>query len=211
MIGLIMKDLFYIKNILIILFIFVAIISIAGIFLTDIDISPICVLLPVVFGSMVPTMILKDKHSKWEKYIYCSPCHKYDFGIGKYIVYLIMVMFSLAISVSVVVLADVIKNNIDFNTFVMAFCLGISVALLGGSILLPAILYLNEQKAIIFQMLTYFLAALVFVVATYVLDIFIEVNLYISEILAAYCLVSLLFYIISMLVYRKIIAYKTVF
>ena len=209
--GLIKKDILYIKNIMSVLFVSVIMIGIAGILLTDFDISPICTLLPIVFSSLVPNIISKDRQSNWEKYVYCLPVSKATFGLSKYFVYLLVLILSVLLCGVIVIINCLVKKEINFDNYIIYSFLGISVSMLGGSILLPASLYLSEQKAILFQMTTYFLVALLLVGVTYIINVFINVSNHIMGVLMLYCILGIIAYSISGVLYKRFFAERIYF
>lgn len=103
------------------------------------------------------------------------------------------------------------EKEINFDNYIIYSFLGISVSMLGGSILLPASLYLSEQKAILFQMTTYFLVALLLVGVTYIINVFINVSNHIMGVLMLYCILGIIAYSISGVLYKRFFAERIYF
>ncbi|SFF57434.1 ABC-2 transporter permease [Clostridium cadaveris] len=195
MIGLMMKDLYFLRDSFVI-----AIISLValGFGITILSTPTVfLVLAPVVFSSTIVSTISKDRQSNWDKYAKTMPIEKSSIPGSKYILFLLSVCFGTLLGLLMSTFGLIVKQNLNLNELMISMLFGISIALLSGSMSIPANYLLSEEKAILVQILSYTAITIIITALVYILNLFIQIKEYKELMSFIFLIFSLIMYFIS--------------
>lgn len=209
--GLLRKDIYQIKRNALLLMTIVIVAGISAIALFEFDPSPLAIILPAIAATISIGGIGRDKTSKWEKFAYTFPIKLSDYGKSKYILYILFTLIFLILSILIVMLGYFWGSKIDKEMFIASVCLGLSVSLINGAIVIPFALLYEERKIAILRMTSLFISSMFFVALTYVLNFFIPVREMINIIYISYVIISMFFYYASWEVYKRCLLPKIEF
>ncbi len=201
--GLIKKDLFQLKNNMILLITLVIVVGISVIIFFSFDPSPLCVIFPAIAGTIAIGGIGKDKSTKWEKFSYTFPIKVTDYGKSKYLLYLISTFLFLLLSIFIVIIGKALGNDIDKAMFIASVSLGISVSLMNGALTIPVGLLYEESKIMVLKMTSLFVSSMIFVAITFIINIFVPVKTIINYVYVVYVIFGIAIYFSSWLLFKN--------
>ena len=149
--GLLLKDFYLIRKSLLIMFLtFVALGATLSALITSWALIPLGA---IMFETMVTTTINTDRNSGWHKVSGVLPVSRKCVIQSKYMLYLILGAIGIILGVVACVVISNIYSEWNYNSFLLFFSLGFTMALISGSITLPCSFIFSEDKSMIGQMI----------------------------------------------------------
>lgn len=101
----------------------------------------------VLFGMMTVTTFAFDEKCGWTKYAMILPIQKRDYVLAKYMVNIIFPLMGCLTGIILTAAVTMIQGNLSGETILEGGILGISLALLLGSVFIPLLLKYGSEKA----------------------------------------------------------------
>lgn len=202
--GLILKDIYVIKDGLLIP---VLMLALLGVVLSTLSSPWVLIVVAACSLSMQANMTIPtDKSSQWYKFSVTLPISRVQFIRSKYVMYVILgalgLLFGGAITVAVTMNMGIFK----VGTLLKFVCMAISMVLLPGSVNVPLTFLLNEEQSVVGIVISYVAAAGLFMGITFVLGHFINMS---ENTLLTYGLVagiSVIVYLVSWAFAPKVVS-----
>lgn len=159
--GLIIKDLYAIREGLLIPVLSLVVMGVALSAVT----SPwiLIIIAASSFSMQVALTITADKASQWYKFSATLPVSRAQFVAGKYFLYALLGGAGILMGAIITVIATMIKGDFNSNSLLLNVCFAVVMILLPGSINIPCVFLLDEEKSIAGLILSYVISAGLFV------------------------------------------------
>ncbi len=144
MIGLLLKDLFNLKNYIKQIGLAVILFGLLAVYLKNTNY--LIGMMAMMSGMMVITSMSYDEYAKWDKFVLTMPILKKDIVLSKFILLLVTVAFGTAVSVSMAFIMSVLMN-LKTNAILLPSGIVALVALLFFCILIPILFKYGVEKA----------------------------------------------------------------
>ena len=201
MFGLIKKELYFLKDSLMILIASMIVIGIGASFVISSEIFVI--IFPILISSVVLTTISKDRNAKWDKFVATMPLSKYSLIRSKYIIYVMTVLVGIVIGIIAMLVGSYVRNGFSATTLFTSIGIGFTVSCVSGGISIPISFIWSEEKALMAQIMSYALVAFTLTGGMYVINNFISVKDNITLIMGIMVGFSLLFFVLSWFYSKK--------
>lgn len=201
MFGLIKKELYFLKDSLMILIVSMIVIGIGASFVISSEIFVI--IFPILISSVVLTTISKDRNAKWDKFVATMPLSKYSLIKSKYIIYVMTVLVGIVIGIIAMLVGSYVRNGFSATTLFTSIGTGLMVSCVSGGISIPISFIWSEEKALMAQIMSYALVAFTLTGGMYVINNFISVKDNITLIMGIMVGFSLLFFVLSWFYSKK--------
>lgn len=201
MFGLIKKELYFLKDSLMILIASMIVIGIGASFVISSEIFVI--IFPILISSVVLTTISKDRNAKWDKFVATMPLSKYSLIKSKYIIYVMTVLVGIVIGIIAMLVGSYVRNGFSATTLFTSIGTGLMVSCVSGGISIPISFIWSEEKALMAQIMSYALVAFTLTGGMYVINNFISVKDNITLIMGIMVGFSLLFFVLSWFYSKK--------
>lgn len=166
--GLLLKDLYLMKSILLISLLTFGVLGIGFSFLTTPWVFTI--LAAAMMGRGVISTIMMDKSSGWFGLSAVLPVPQRTVFNSKYAEYLLLSALGLTIGFAAGLVLTQIQGNWDARTAFLFFCLSVSLPLFSGSFVLPCTFLWNEEKSIIGTIISYPVLTVIFIFIHRIVD-----------------------------------------
>lgn len=201
MFGLIKKELYFLKDSLMILIASMIVIGIGASFVVSSEIFVI--IFPILISSVVLTTISKDRNAKWDKFVATMSLSKYSLIKSKYIIYVMTVLVGIVIGIIAMLVGSYVRNGFSATTLFISIGIGLTVSCVSGGISIPISFIWSEEKALMAQIMSYALVAFTLTGGMYVINNFISVKDNITLIMGIMVGFSLLFFVLSWFYSKK--------
>ena len=185
--GLLLKDFYIIKSLLLIILVEFVAVGTGLAFLA----SPyvLIVLATVMLGMISVTTINSDKTSGWAKLSVTLPVSRQTLISSKYLMYVLLSAAGLAAGTLLSLVISFMFREFDPEKIFLFISISITLCFLSGSSMIPCYFIFNEEKSILGSLISYPLAAGIFVVLSLLFD-----NMLLMSI-TCICASALLFFI----------------
>lgn len=202
--GLMLKDIYVIKDGLLIP---VLILVLLGTVLSVLSSPWVLIVVAACSLAMQTTMTIPtDKLSQWYKFSVTLPVSRVQFIRSKYVMYAIFGVLGLLIVGAITVAVTMIMGDFKIETLLTFACMAVSMLLLPGSVNIPLAFRLNEEQSIVGIVISYVVAAGLFMGVRFILGRFMNMN---ENTLLTYGIVagfSVVVYLISWVFSPKIVS-----
>jgi len=202
--GLMLKDIYVIKDGLLIP---VLILVLLGTVLSVLSSPWVLIVVAACSLAMQTTMTIPtDKLSQWYKFSVTLPVSRVQFIRSKYVMYAIFGVLGLLIGGAITVAVTMIMGDFKIETLLTFACMAVSMLLLPGSVNIPLAFRLNEEQSIVGIVISYVVAAGLFMGVRFILGRFMNMN---ENTLLTYGIVagfSVVVYLISWVFSPKIVS-----
>lgn len=166
--GLLLKDFYIIKSLLIMMLAVFIVVGSGLAFLA----SPyvLIVLAAIMLGMIAATTINVDKASGWTRLSATLPVSRQAVISSKYLMYVLLSTAGLTLGTLLSLIVSSILHEIDMENIFLFISISITICLLSGSIMLPAYFILDEEKSILGTIISYPLASGIFIIMALLFD-----------------------------------------
>ena len=168
--GLIIKDIYVIKDGLLIP---ILILALLGTVLSVLSSPWILVVAVTCSLAMQTTMTIPtDKLSQWYKFSVTLPVSRIQFVRSKYVMYAMFGILGLLLGGAIAVTVTMITGDFQMEIILTFVCIAVSILLLPGSVNIPLAFLLNEEQSVVGIVISYIVSAGLFKGITFALDHF---------------------------------------
>lgn len=172
--GLMIKDLYVIKDGLLIP---ILILALLGTVLSVLSSPWVLIIVVACSLAMQTTMTIPtDKLSQWYKFLVTLPVSRVQFIRSKYVMYAMFGVLGLLLGGAITVAVTMIMGDFQMETLLTFACMAVSMLLLPGSVNIPLAFLLNEEQSIVGIVISYVVAAGLFMGITFVLGHFMDMS-----------------------------------
>ena len=158
--GLLLKDFYIVRSLLLYLAVVFLVLGISMSYLVTPWVLP--VIATIMLGMNVPGTINMDKSSGWLKTVMTLPVSRRMYLSSKYVMYLLTSLAGFLLGGALaIVAAQVTGKGVEDSAIFI--CISLTMALMSGSVLMPCYFLLGEEKSILGTVLAYPASAGVFV------------------------------------------------
>lgn len=199
--GLLLKDFYVVKDNLLIIVVTFTAVGAGMAFL----VSPwvLIVLASTIFSMMAASTINDDNTSQWAKFAATLPVGRQQLISSKYILYFLLCLFGLAVGIIISSGLSVIRREFEIETMLLFVGVGLTVALISGSVMIPCNFIFREEKSAISMILSYVAAAALFVAYILVADLLVDVKSNLLPVFGVGGVVGVLVYLSSCALSKK--------
>lgn len=144
MIGLLIKDLYYMKKSVLTYSIIVLVLSVYA-YIRNYQMILICVL-PIVCSTLIISGIRSDLNMKWSEFSLSMPLTKLEIKISKYIEYLVLCLVGALAGGVIGIIGTTVKDNMTIELVLTFIIVGLVISFLAGAILLFLINLIGGEK-----------------------------------------------------------------
>jgi len=202
--GLMLKDIYVIKDGLLIP---ALILVLLGTVLSVLSSPWVLIVVAACSLAMQTTMTIPtDKLSQWYKFSATLPVSRVQFIRSKYVMYAIFGVLGLLLGGAITVTVTMIMGDFEVGTLLTFACMAVSMLLLPGSVNIPLAFRLNEEQSIVGIVISYVVAAGLFLGVRFILGNFMDVS---ENTLLTYGIVagfSVVVYLISWVFSPKVVS-----
>ncbi len=144
MIGLLIKDIYYMKKSVITYGFIIVVLSIYA-YIRNYQMMVICIL-PIVCSTLIISGIRSDLNMKWKEFSLSMPLTRFETKISKYIEYLVLCLMGALIGLLIGIIGTIIKDNMVIDIVLTYMITGLVISLLSGAFLLYLINLFGGEK-----------------------------------------------------------------
>lgn len=203
--GLLIKDFYVIKDILLLFLLTIVIVGTGISYLS----SPwvLGIMASVILGMNTSATINIDKTAQWDKFAVTLPVSRKQVITSKYIIYSLLCLTGLTIGIVISIVVSILRNELDVSVIPMYVTAGIFISFVSGSVAIPCNFILSEEKSNIGVIFSYVVTAGIFVAYIFLADKFIGMDNVIAISIVGILLSGILYYI-SWMLSKKYISTK---